>query len=49
MVDKTKQGPIPAQPKSGSPEVEKKGQPEQRSSDPTFIRGTIDPSTKKER
>lgn len=49
MVDKTKQSPIPERPKVGAPNVEKQAQPDQRSSsEPRFVRGTIDPQTKKE-
>jgi hypothetical protein len=50
MVDKTKQSPIPERPKIGSPDVQKQVPPDKRSSgDPMFVRGTIDPPTKKER
>lgn len=44
-MDKTKEGPLPARPK---PTVEKQAKPEiDRSAEPRFIRGTVDPPVRK--
>ena len=51
MVDKTKQSPLPERTSQigGRESFEKQAKPDrQGSGSPKFVRGTIDPSTKKE-
>lgn len=50
MVDKTKKGPLPEKPQREQPQIEKRQSPgQQPPADPQFVRGTIDPTTKKGR
>ena len=47
-VDKTKQGPLPKQPEPSKLKGAQKSKGQQ-SADPTFMRGTVDPTIKKGR
>ena len=47
-MDKTKKAPLPER-TPGEKQIEKEVDQKRSASEPTYIRGTIDPPTKKER